>query len=108
MTCAALEHDPESRTTVLNPTIIVEVLSEGTQDYDRGEKGEHYRGISCLRAYVLVSHRLPSIEIWRRGSGGDWSREEHRAGASFELEGLRVSVDEIYRGTSIAESSAGL
>lgn len=98
--CGPLERDPDSRTTVVNPTLIVEVLSDSTQDYDRGEKAEHYRMIPALRACLLVSHQRPSVEVWQRDADGDWSLAVHGPGAVIELPGLGVTlaVDEVYRG----------
>ncbi len=52
---AALTH------TATNPTLIVEVLSDGTEDYDRGEKREHYFTIASLREYLLVSQKGPRL-----------------------------------------------
>jgi len=96
--CGPLERDPESRHTVINPTMIVEVLSDSTEGYDRGEKGEHYRTIPSLRVYMLVSHRRPSIEVWRR-EGGEWLHAEYGEGEIVELSAVeaRLDVDEIYR-----------
>ena len=102
VTCAPLEHDPESRTTVLNPSIIVEVLSDSTQDYDRSDKAEHYRAIPSLVAYVLVAHDRPHIEVWRKDASEAWSHREYGPGATLELEGVRVLVDDVYRDTSLA------
>jgi Uma2 family endonuclease len=97
--CGPAEADPQSRTTVINPTVIVEVLSDSTHDYDRGEKAEHYREIPSLQVCMLVSHRRPHIEVWRRGSEG-WSLAEFGAGETVELAaiGVTFAVDRIYRG----------
>lgn len=98
--CGPKQLDPESRTTVINPAVIVEVLSDSTQEYDRGEKVEHYRQIPSLQACLLVSHRERHIEVWRRATDGSWSRTEHGAGSIVELDAIAVSfaVDEVYRG----------
>jgi len=61
--CGALERDPESRTTVVNPTVVVEVPSDGTEEYDRVEKLDHYRQAPSLREYVLGSHCEPRLEL---------------------------------------------
>ena len=50
-----VERDPADRCTLLNPTVIVEVLSETTEAYDRGDKFAHYWRLPSLREYVLVS-----------------------------------------------------
>jgi Uma2 family endonuclease len=55
-----LERDPESRTTVTNPTLVVEVSSDGTEEWDRGEKREQFQQIQSLREILLVSHRIAS------------------------------------------------
>lgn len=73
--CGPLERDRESPETVLNPTVLVEVLSEGTERYDRGEKFEHYKRIPSVKEYVLLSQKEPLVEVWLR-EGDSWSRRE--------------------------------
>jgi len=98
--CGEVERDPESPTTVVNPRVVVEVLSEGTEAYDRGQKLDHYRRIPSLAAVVLVSHRTPTIEVWERAPDGAWRRRESGVGQSAEIEALsaRLLVDEVYLG----------
>src|SRR6478609_2292974 len=55
--CGPSVRDPESPSHVTNPKLVVEVLSPGTEDYDRNEKLEHYKSIPSLSAIVLVEHR---------------------------------------------------
>jgi Uma2 family endonuclease len=57
--------------TLLNPSVIVEVLSPSTESYDRGEKFAHYRRVESLREYVLVAQVTPRIEHFRR-EGDSW------------------------------------
>ncbi len=54
--------------TLLNPTVIVEVLSAGTEVYDRGRKFEHYQSIESLREYLLVASDRISASLYRRQS----------------------------------------
>jgi Uma2 family endonuclease len=98
--CGPLERDPESRTTVVNPVLVAEVLSDGTEDYDRGEKLGHYKRIPSLRECVLISHKERRVETWRRGPGDVWTREQQGSGGRLRLEslGVEVATDEIYRG----------
>jgi len=58
--------------TLLNPSVIIEVLSESTEKYDRGEKFAHYRRLETLREYVLVSQDKMRVEHFRRGEGEEW------------------------------------
>ena len=82
---------------VTNPTIIVEVLSPSTEAADRGEKWRHYRHLSSLREYVLVSQGEPYIEVFRR-EGDEWILRSSVAGETFELpsQGVSIAVDAIY------------
>jgi Uma2 family endonuclease len=58
--------------TLLNPTMIVEVLSESTERYDRGEKFRQYQQIESLREYMLVSQHAPRVELFVRESSATW------------------------------------
>src|SRR5947209_4150471 len=57
--CAPIEHHPKDEATVMNPRVIIEVLSAGTEAFDRGAKFAHYRSIASLRTYVLVGGEEP-------------------------------------------------
>lgn len=63
----------EERTTLLNPALLVEVLSDSTRAYNLGQKFEMYRSIASLREYVLVEQRRPSVELRRRSGDGNWT-----------------------------------
>lgn len=82
---------------VTNPTLLLEVLSESTESYDRGEKFAHYMRIPSLKEYVLVSQVERCIEIYRRPKRGHWLHEIARPGQTFELHGRAISVDDVYR-----------
>ena len=71
--CGELEFDDEHKDTVLNPTLIVEVLSKTTEAYDRGKKFNHYRTIPALREYVLVSQDEPMLQRFLRNEDGTWT-----------------------------------
>ena len=84
--------------TLLNPTVLVEVLSESTEGYDRGKKFRHYRSIATFREYVLVAEDVVSVERYTRGDDGVWSLHESGAGERLVLAsiGCEIAVDEIY------------
>jgi Uma2 family endonuclease len=58
--------------TLLNPTLIVEVLSPSTEAYDRGRKFEHYRSLASLRQYLLVASERTETELRTRQPDGQW------------------------------------
>ncbi|MEO7328612.1 MAG: Uma2 family endonuclease [Minicystis sp.] len=97
--CNKVELDPDDRNAITNPAVLIEVLSDSSEAYDRGEKFAHYRRIPSLREYVLVSQRRPLIEVWRKNDEGLWVlAEEATAGQVAKLAsiGCSLSVDEIY------------
>jgi Uma2 family endonuclease len=95
--CGPVELDGEGKSAV-NPTVVVEVTSESTEAFDRGEKLAHYQRIPSLRAGVIVSHRERQVEVWERGGDGAWQRTEARSGraAAIAAIGCRIDVDALY------------
>ena len=59
--------------TLLNPTVIVEVLSESTEAYDRGQKFEQYRSLESLKEYMMISSQRISVERYTRQPDGSWN-----------------------------------
>ena len=97
--CGRVERDPKDANTLVNPVVLVEVLSDSTEDWDRGGKFAHYRRIPSLRDYVIVSQREPLIEHHVRNDNGTWTMHEHGPGDVVTLTGVpvRVAVDDVYR-----------
>ena len=83
--CGPREVDPEDPNSVINPTLLVEVLSPSTEAYDRDEKFAHYKRIPSLRQYVLVSHDERRVEVWTRDAAGAWGSVVSAAGETAEL-----------------------
>ena len=94
--CGELELDPEDPKghTVLNPLLLVEVLSPSTEAYDRGEKLAHYQRIASLREVLLLAHDEPRLDLWRRRSGS-WTLSTHRPGDRVILTSLETAVLDI-------------
>ena len=81
---------------ITNPKLAIEVLSEGTEDYARGEKFGHYMRIPSLEAYLLVSQKEPRVEVFRRGErGGHWAHEIATAGA-LTVHAFALGMDDVY------------
>jgi Uma2 family endonuclease len=97
--CGRLELATEQQDTLLNPRVLIEVLSESTKDYDRGEKFEHYRSIPSFAEYLLVAQDRHHVEHYIRQGDGRWLLEETDAVAdSVELESIqcRLALADIY------------
>jgi Uma2 family endonuclease len=85
--------------TLLNPTVIVEVLSPSTEKYDMGAKGWHYRTLESVRDYVTVAQDSPRIEICHRTSSREWVISiTEGIDATLRIESLNVEIPlaEIY------------
>ena len=74
--CGPLQFAPGTDDTVVNPTVIVEVLSDSTEAYDRGKKFENYRQMPSLREYLLVSQKEPRVEQFVRQENDRWLLQE--------------------------------
>lgn len=77
--------------TLLNPTLLIEVLSDSTEAYDRGKKFEHYRRIPSCREYLLVSQKEPRIEQFVRQADDQWILKE-AVGLNAELKLPSIGV----------------
>jgi Uma2 family endonuclease len=80
---------------IANPTVIVEVLSESTERYDRDGKFQSYKQASSLKEYVLVSQDEQRIEVYRRAEG-PWTCETAGPGGRVTIHGHAVAVDDVY------------
>ena len=86
--------------TLTNPIVLVEVLSDATREYDRGQKFTLYKEIPALREYVLVEQDQVLVETFRLTTGGSWEpRSSETLDAAILLESVNVSIPlrDIYR-----------
>ena len=95
--CGGTQRAQDDRLAVVNPVLLVEVTSDSTEDYDRGEKLRHYQRLSSVREIVIVSHREPHLSLHRRDAT-DWVTVEARGHETIDLACIaaRLSVDEVY------------
>jgi Uma2 family endonuclease len=85
--------------TITNPTLVVEILSPSTQDYDLGTKAKLYRAIPSLRELLIVSQATYEVELYRRQADGAWSLIEAKGlDAAVELQsiGYTLQLRELY------------
>ena len=103
--CGPLQLATGTDDTVVNPTVIVEVLSDSTEAYDRGKKFENYRLMPSLREYLLVSQKEPRIDQFIRQENEQWLlREAAGLEATLALPALeiKISLAEVFAGVEFA------
>lgn len=88
---------------LVNPILIVEVLSESTEFYDRGEKYRQNKSIESFREYLLVSQTDKFITLFQKHNERFWLQSDYVAGETLHLNtlDLDLNVDEIYQGVEI-------
>jgi Uma2 family endonuclease len=96
--CGEILADPEDALSIANPTVLVEVLSPSTAEYDRTDKLEEYRRIPSLRHVVHVAYDESRIDVWSR-VGDTWTRTTYGRGQVAPLEAIAcvLEVDALYR-----------
>jgi len=70
--CGERKFADEKMDTLLNPDVIIEVLSDSTESYDRGIKFEQYRTLPSLKEYVMISQNDRKMERYYRDENGNW------------------------------------
>ncbi|APB33977.1 protein of unknown function DUF820 [Gloeomargarita lithophora Alchichica-D10] len=92
------KRDREHSLYITYPCLIVEVLSETTEAYDRGKKFEKYRRNPNLIDYILVSSEEIGIDIYHKNEAGDWVILNYRAGDRVEFKSidLTVAIEQVY------------
>ena len=102
--CGEPRAEDDTFDTLLNPTVVVEVLSPSTEVYDKGEKFEHYQQIASLKEYVLISQDKIRVEHYRRQET-EWLQTEFQGleDVLYLLSiGCELRLQDIYRRVEVA------
>ncbi|HEX8146127.1 MAG TPA: Uma2 family endonuclease [Pyrinomonadaceae bacterium] len=105
--CGEPQFEDEHLDTLLNPTVIVEVLSESTERYDRGKKFSFYRAIESLAEYVLVAQDEFKVEQYVQRPDGRWLLSDHSSLETVvELASVKCSLAlrDVYKKVSLPPS----
>jgi Uma2 family endonuclease len=92
--------------TLLNPRVIVEVLSNSTEEYDRGTKFKHYRKVSSVQEVVLIAQDRPLVERYVRQADNDWLLNQFAdltMTFAFSSVPVKIAMTDIYRGVEFPE-----
>lgn len=101
--CGSRQFDPmgAGNVTLLNPRVLIEVLSESTEAYDRGLKFERYREIESFEEYVLIAQDRPSVDVYRRQESGFWLLQPYvglKSVARLQSPAIDLPLSEVYAG----------
>lgn len=103
--CGKPETKDDDELNLLNPTVIIEVLSSSTKGYDRGDKFKLYRDIKSLKEFILVDSKSVTVEAFRINEGGHWELEEYKTidgNLLIKAVQLTIPLKDIYEGTKLA------
>lgn len=101
--CGRSQPHPEDAQATTNPVVIVEVLSDSTEAFDRGDKFALYRRFSTLRHVLFISQKARKVEVYTRSEGGVWELRDHQGGETLSLDAIdvKLAVDDLYEGTEV-------
>lgn len=102
--CNEIETLDHNERNILNPTVIVEVLSPSTKNYDRGDKFKLYRDLPTLKEYILVDSESTSVENFFINASGHWELVEYKTiddTLSIKTIQTALTLKEIYEETKL-------
>lgn len=105
--CGKPKYADERDDTILNPILVVEILSPSTESRDRGFKFQEYGKLESLQEYVLVEQSQPRVERFQRQPKGQWLLtvyEGLEAEAEFESVGARIRLADVYQNVTFPPS----
>jgi Uma2 family endonuclease len=108
--CGERKFLDEKRDTLLNPNLIVEVLSPTTEAYDRGRKFSHYRALESLQEYVLVSQDRIQVECFKRQAASQWlltAASSLEDAVCLDSVGCTIPLTDIYEDVAAKDDQAG-
>ena len=105
--CGEPRFADDQKDTLLNPSLLIEVLSPSTEGHDRGFKSAQYRLLASLQEYVLVWQTEPHVEVFQRRKGLGWLLSEYiglEAECRFESADCSVALSDIYENVTLPGS----
>ena len=102
--CKDLMPSSDESDSIIEPVIIIEILSEGTQNYDRGAKFKLYRDIPTLKEYIMVDSESITVECFRLNQNNHWELEEYKSPdqtLAIPTLAININLSQIYEGTKL-------
>ncbi len=105
--CGEIETTDDKFDTITNPSVIIEILSSSTRNYDKGEKFTLYREIDSLQEYILIDSERILVEKFIRNSDNSWQLTEYKSielSFSIATVALEMQLLDIYEGLDISKT----
>lgn len=105
--CGEIETTDDKFDTITNPSVIIEILSSSTRNYDKGEKFTLYREIDSLQEYILIDSERIMVEKFMRNSDNSWQLNEYKSiEQSFSITTVAIEMQllDIYEGLAISKT----
>lgn len=102
--CGEIETTDDKFDTITNPSVIIEILSESTKNYDKGNKFTLYREIASLKEYILIDSENIMVEKFIKNTDNSWQLTEYKSiKDSFKIEtvALKMDLETIYNGVGL-------
>ncbi len=103
--CGDVKSSEKDEDTAILPTVVIEILSPSTKEYDRGTKFKLYRGIPSLKEYILIDTEMINVEIFTLTANNTWQLNELKDlndSLTIQTVDFTVSLADIYEGTKLA------
>jgi Uma2 family endonuclease len=101
--CGSNKYAEKDKNTIINPAVLIEVLSESTGAYDRGDKFRFYRDIESLKEYILVNSINVGVEVYRRTEDNHWllAEDAYKLSDSITIQSIDATLhlSDLYEGT---------
>jgi Uma2 family endonuclease len=101
--CGSNKYAEKDKNTIINPAVLIEVLSESTGAYDRGDKFRFYRDIESLKEYILVNSINVGVEVYRRTEDNHWllAEDTYKLSDSITIQSIDATLhlSDLYEGT---------
>lgn len=103
--CGEAQFSDDALDTLLNPTVLIEVLSPSTERFDRGRKAQAYRQLPSLQVYLLIAQDVARVEEYRRQAENTWILIDHTdstAQINLSSIGCRMTLVQLYEQVTLA------
>lgn len=98
--CGEAVYNNEKQTILKNPILLIEILSESSQNYDKGQKFEYYRSLPSFKEYMIIYQTMPKVQTWFKEAEDLWrigNAEGLDAVIRLHSIGLEIALKDIYK-----------